>query len=252
MVFGFLKRKAAPAPQMRKIERDHAVAGRVLPLLIMEHARATRLTLRVDPGGRSIKVTIPPGVPTREVNSFLNRHTDWLEERVAQLPSRAKIRVGGRIPVRGTPCKIVHEPEKRGAAKIRRGENGPELVVHGDRQFLGRRVADFLKAQAKKDIETLVQRHTARVRKRAKSIRYKDTTSRWGSCSADGNLSFSWRIMMAPPVVIDYLVAHEVAHLVELNHSPDFWKLCERLCPRTEEAKDWLRRNGGKLQAIEF
>lgn len=252
MVFSFFKRKAARQPQLKKIERDHAVAGRVLPLTITEHAQAKRLTLRLDTRRRGIKVTIPPGVPAREVNSFLNRHTDWLEERIAKMPYQPKVRIGSRIPIRGVPHKIVHEPDKRGACKIRRGDNGPELVVHGDRQHLGRRVADFLKAQAKKDIEQLVTKHSTRCRKRAKSIRYKDTVSRWGSCSADGNLSFSWRIMMAPPLVIDYLVAHEVAHLVELNHGPQFWRLCERLCPRTEEAKDWLHRNGGKLQAIEF
>ena len=85
-----------------------------------------------------------------------------------------------------------------------------------------------------------------------KAVRFKDTTSRWGSCSSDGNLSFSWRIMMAPPAVIDYLVAHEVAHLKEMNHGPKFWKLCRELCPRTDEAKAWLQRNGSALQAIGF
>ncbi len=252
MVFGLLKRKWAQPRPLKKTERAHAVGGRVLPLTIVENARAKRLTLRVDAGGRGLKVTIPPGVHTNEVNSFLRRHSDWLEERVAQLPNRPKVRPGIKIPVRGIPHRIVHEPERRGATRARKGELGPELVVHGERAHLSRRVADFLKREAKREIEPLVTKHAGRCRKRAKSIRYKDTTSRWGSCSADGNLSFSWRIMMAPPVVIDYLVAHEVAHLVELNHGADFWKLCERLCPRTGEAKDWLARNGGKLQAIQF
>ena len=83
-------------------------------------------------------------------------------------------------------------------------------------------------------------------------MRFKDTTSRWGSCTADGKLAFSWRIMMAPPTVIDYLVAHEVAHLKEMNHGPKFWALCRKLCPRTDEARAWLKRNGGALQAIGF
>ncbi len=252
MVFGFLKRKAAQPRPLKKTERDHAVAGRVLPLTIVENARAKRLTLRIDAGGRGLKVTVPPGVHTNAVNSFLKRHNDWLEQRLSKMPNKPKVRPGIKIPVRGVPHRIVYEPDGRGATRVRRGENGPELIVHGERVHLGRRVADFLKREAKKDIEPLVVKHAGACRKRAKSIRYKDTTSRWGSCSADGNLSFSWRIMMAPPLVIDYLVAHEVGHLVELNHGPKFWKLCEKLCPRTEEAKDWLRRNGGKLQAIEF
>ena len=88
--------------------------------------------------------------------------------------------------------------------------------------------------------------------RKAKAISYKDTTSRWGSCTSEGRLAFSWRIMMAPPAVLDYLVAHEVAHLKEMNHGPKFWKLCEQLCPGTERCKAWLKRNGAALQAIGF
>ncbi len=116
--------------------------------------------------------------------------------------------------------------------------------MHGDRRHLPRRLADFLKREAKRDIEALVAKHTTTVGRRAKAIRYRDTVSRWGSCTSDGVLSFSWRIMMAPPAVIDYLVAHEVAHLKEMNHGPKFWKLCGELCPTTERCKAWLKRNG--------
>jgi predicted metal-dependent hydrolase len=97
-----------------------------------------------------------------------------------------------------------------------------------------------------------VMKYTATIGRRAKAIRFKDTTSRWGSCTSDGSLSFSWRIMMAPAPVIDYLVAHEVAHLKEMNHGPKFWKLCRELCPDTDRCKDWLKRNGAALQAIAF
>ena len=95
-------------------------------------------------------------------------------------------------------------------------------------------------------------KHTTAIDKRAKSVRFRDTSSRWGSCTSDGKLSFSWRIMMAPKPVINYLVAHEVAHLKQMNHGPKFWKLCEELCPDTERCKDWLKRNGNALQAIQF
>ena len=95
-------------------------------------------------------------------------------------------------------------------------------------------------------------KHTQAVGRKAKAIRFRDTSSRWGSCTSDGTLSFSWRIMMAPAPVINYLVAHEVAHLKEMNHGPKFWRLCEELCPDTERCKDWLKRNGGALQAIQF
>lgn len=229
----------------------HAVAGRELPLRIVENARARRLTLRIEPGGRGLRVTVPPGVARRQVEDFLDRHQGWLEQRLEKLPDRPQVRPGIKIPLRGVPHLIRHEPG-RGTVRAGLFDGAPVLTVHGDQRHLPRRVADFLKAEAKRDIEALVARHTASVGRRAKAVRYRDTTSRWGSCTSDGTLSFSWRIMMAPPTVIDYLVAHEVAHLKEMNHGPAFWKLCRELCPRTDEAKAWLKRNGGALQAIQF
>jgi len=249
MSFAFLRRPSEPAPPR---ERLHEVAGRSLPLRIVENDRARRLTLRIDAGGKGLRVTVPPGMPAREIDRFLERHRGWLEERLAKVPDRPKVRPGVKVPLRGVAHTIIHEPGLRGTVEVGSDERGPTLVVYGDRRHLPRRVADFLKREAKRDIEALVGKHTATVGRRAKSIRFKDTSSRWGSCTSDGSLSFSWRIMMAPAPVIDYLVAHEVAHLKEMNHGPRFWKLCRELCPRTDEAKSWLKRNGNALQAIDF
>ncbi|PYE86367.1 M48 family metallopeptidase [Phyllobacterium leguminum] len=232
--------------------RDYRVAGRTLPLRVVENPRATRLTLRIEAGGKGLRVTIPPGLPAREVDRFLSRHEGWIETRIARLPDRALVRPGIKIPIRGVPHLIVHEPG-RGTVEAIDGEDGARtLVVHGDRLHLPRRIADFLKREAQREMEVLVARHTASVGRRAKAIRHKDTKSRWGSCTSDGVLSFSWRIVMAPPPVINYLVAHEVAHLIEMNHGPKFWKLCLELCPDTDRCKAWLKRNGSALQAIDF
>lgn len=255
MSFGFFRNltKLKPAPGPAPVtERDHVVAGRTLPLRIVENDRARRLTLRIDAGGRGLRITVPPGIAKVEVERFLSRHQGWLEQRLAKTPDRPQVRPGIKIPIRGVPHLIVHEPSKRGTAIAAVDERGPVLIVSGDRRHLPRRVADFLKRQAKHEIEALVARHTGAVGKKAKSIRFKDTSSRWGSCTSDGSLSFSWRIMMAPSQVINYLVAHEVAHLREMNHGPKFWKLCTELCPDTERCKSWLKRNGGALQAIAF
>jgi predicted metal-dependent hydrolase len=233
-------------------ERLHVVAGRSLPLRIVESARARRLTLRIDPGGRALRITVPPGVARREVERFLLSHQGWLEQRLAKVPRRPNVRPGIKLPLRGVPHLIVHEPDTRGTVRRSRDEAGPILIVHGDRRHLPRRLADYLKREAKRDIEKLVEKHCATVGRRARAIRFRDTSSRWGSCTADGALSFSWRIMMAPPSVINYLVAHEVAHLKEMNHGPKFWKLCMKLCPDTELCRAWLKRNGGTLQAIAF
>jgi len=251
MPFGFLARRPAP-PVQRTREREHSVAGRTLPLRIVENDRARRLTLRIDADGQGLRVTVPPGVAAREVDRFLDRHAGWLAEKLAKVPDRPQVRPGIRIPVRGKPHLIVHQPGTRGTVTLSEGEDGPVMIVHGDRKHLGRRVADFLKREAKREIEPLVERHSAAVGRKAKAIRFRDTSSRWGSCTSDGALSFSWRIAMAPRPVIDYLVAHEVAHLKEMNHGPKFWKLCKDLCPDTERCRDWLKRNGGALQAIGF
>jgi predicted metal-dependent hydrolase len=255
MSFGFFRNlnKAIAKPAPRAVEeREHHVAGRTLPLRIVENERARRLTLRIDAGGQGLRITVPPGLRRGEVEKFLDRHRGWLEQRLAKVPDRPQVRPGIKVPVRGVPHLIVHEPGKRGTVEISRDEAGPVLIVHGDRMHLPRRVADFLKREARREIEALVAKHTLAVGRKAKAVRFKDTTSRWGSCTSDGSLSFSWRIMMAPAPVIDYLVAHEVAHLKEMNHGPKFWKLCTELCPDTERCKDWLKRNGGALQAIAF
>jgi predicted metal-dependent hydrolase len=250
MVFALLRRTAPhrPAPVLR----EHEVAGRLLQLKIVENDRARRLTLRIDAGGQGLRVTVPPGISGREVDRFLANHRGWLEARLAKVPEQPVVRPGISLPLRGVPHLIVHEPGTRGTVTIGEAEGQPALIVHGDRRHLPRRLTDFLKREARNDIDALVLKHTATVGRRAKAIRYKDTTSRWGSCTADGTLAFSWRIMMAPRPVIDYLVAHEVAHLKEMNHGPKFWKLCKELCPRTEEARAWLKKNGGALQSIGF
>ena len=252
MPIALLKRTTVGKKTSRSLVKEclHEVAGRTLPLRIVENDRARQLTLRIDAGGRGLRVTIPPGLAPGEVNRFLRRQQDWLEERLAKLPKRPLVRPGIRIPLRGVPHVIVHLPERRGTVSVGRKEDGtPALFVHGEREHLPRRLADFLKKQAKRDIEALVLKHTGAINKRAKSVRFRDTSSRWGSCTSDGVLSFSWRIMMAP--IINYLVARGRASQADEPRAK-FWKLCEELCPDTERCKDWLKRNGNALQAIQF
>ncbi|QKV19787.1 M48 family metallopeptidase [Oricola thermophila] len=251
MSFGFSRRRPTTRPGAGVRHLTHEVAGRTLPLRVAENPRAKRLTLRIKPGNKGLAVTTPVGISMLEVERFLHRNRDWLEERLEKIPDRPQVRPGIKIPIRGVNHEIVHEPG-RGVTEAVRDDNGARLVVRGDRVHLPRKVADFLKKEAKADIGALVEKHTATIGRRAKAIRYKDTVSRWGSCSSEGNLSFSWRIMMAPRPVIDYLVAHEVAHLVHMNHGKEFWALCEDLCPDTERCKAWLKKNGSALQAIQF
>ena len=129
-------------------------------------------------------------------------------------------------------------------------EDGPVIRVFGDPKFLPRKVGDFLKRQAKQDLSKAVSHYSNELGVKAKSITIRDTTSRWGSCSSTGALNFSWRIVLAPPEVLQYLAAHEVAHLREMNHSNRFWKLVEDVCPDMNAQKSWLKIHGSKLHAI--
>jgi hypothetical protein len=252
-MFALLKkpktRKSAPPV---KTERVLQVGERVMPLTIREHAQASRITLRIEPGGRALRLTVPKGLKMREIDAFLARHDGWLRVKLSKFSTDDGLRPGGRIFLRGVAHRIVHTGSLRGLTEVAEEEGEPVIRVSGLEDHLGRRLAAFLKKEARADLEALVARHAAAVGKPVKSISMKDTRSRWGSCSWDGNLSFSWRIAMAPPFVIDYLAAHEVAHLREMNHGPDFWSLCGRLCPGMDEARRWLKQNGSQLHAIDF
>lgn len=233
-------------------ERILTVNGRELPLTIRRNPRATRITLRIEPGGRALKMTIPQSVKEREVQDFLERHQGWLKSRLSRQSLVGMIEDGGEISLRGIKHRIVHTGQLRGLTQAIDSELGHVLSVSGLEEHLPRRISDYLKKEARKDLETLAQDYARQIGKPIKSLSLKDTRSRWGSCSWDGRLSFSWRIVMAPPLVIDYLAAHEVAHLREMNHGPAFWSLCEELCPRMQEAKIWLKRHGSALHAIDF
>ena len=247
-MFGFLK-----AQPPRKTEgRSITVNGRSLPLTVRENARATRMTLRIEPGGRALKLTVPRGLSRRAVDEFLERHHGWLMTRLSRFPDSVEHGEGSRVTIRGVDHRIVLTGKLRGLAEEAM-ENGEAILrVSGLPEHTGRRIADHLKRVAKAELEPRVHHHAAACGGTVRSISWKDTKSRWGSCTHDGNLSFSWRIAMAPPFVIDYLAAHEVAHLIEMNHGPHFWALCRRLCPRTDEAKTWLKKNGSQLHALRF
>lgn len=235
--------------------RSYVLSDRELPLKVVANARARRLTLRIESGGKGLRVTVPPGTGMREVRCFIDRYRSWLECRLAGLPAPAAegamVRDGIQIPLLGEMHRIVH-CAGRGLTGLRETQEGPQIAVYGEARYLPRRVRDFLKKQAENTLAPLVVKYSQAVGRKPKSIRYKDTVSRWGSCSSDGHLSFSWRIVMTPYEVVDYLVAHEVAHLVEMNHSPQFWALCEKLCPQTRRCRAWLQRNGQILHAVDF
>lgn len=211
-------------------------------------ARARRLTLRVSTATREIVLTIPSRTALATAERFARDHAGWIAARLARLPGRVAFVHGSVVPVRGTPHRIVATGGRRAPARLGLDDTGePAILAPGDPDLVPKRVAELLGREARRDIAEAVARHTAALGVPAKRITLRDTRSRWGSCSSRGHLSFSWRLILAPPLVLDYLCAHEVAHLKEMNHSPRFWRLTERLFPRTPEAEAWLKRHGAEL-----
>ena len=241
----FARRAAESIPDQFEIATDNGVVA----VDLRRHPRARNYTLRVAGPSRPPVLTIPKRGSLSEARRFLDRHSAWLQRQMAKQPQATIIADGARIPLRGVMHVIRHR-EGRGTVAIEAGAPAPTIAVHGELEHLRRRVVDFLKREAKRDLEWAVIRHTLALGVRAKAIRLRDQSSRWGSCSADGHLSFSWRLVMAPPIVLDYLAAHEVAHLRELNHSRRFWQLCETLAPQAHAARAWLQANGPALHAI--
>lgn len=254
---GFLtRRRRKPAPDTLP-EVLELSAGPV-PLVIRRNVRAKRIIMRLAPGTRAITVTAPPRVATAAILDFIERHKGWAETRVLAAASATLVGDGAILPFRGGQLRIVHEERRRGSRFETIGAIGEDgagetvLRVGGAAEHVPRRVMDALKREARRELQTAVDRHSAAVGLKAAALTLKDTTSRWGSCTSDRRLSFSWRIVMAPPDVLDYLAAHEVAHFREMNHGPAFWSLCRSLCPGMDHGRDWLKRHGASLHAIHF
>lgn len=205
--------------------------------------RARRVSLRIDPRGGAVVVTLPIRAARNAGMALLMSNADWICDCLAALPDAVPFADGAVIPIGGQPHRIRHMPGARRGAWVEAGE----LRVSGDTEFLRRRVLDFLRREARARLAVLVAAKSARIEAAPRRVSVKDTRTRWGSCASDGSLAFSWRLVMAPEFVQDYVAAHEVAHLRHMNHGKRFWALVDRLTPHTASAIAWLHSDGSRL-----
>ncbi len=220
--------------------------GRTVPLTWRRSARARRISLRIEPRAGGVIVTLPARASVSAGRAVLQAHRDWVADRLAQLPAPVSLGEGATVMLDGAPRQIVHRPEARGTAWL----EGDAIHVAGEAAFVGRRVKDWLRLQARRQLGELALEKAAGAGLALRRITIKDTSSRWGSCTAAGNLMFSWRLVMAPRPVQDYVVGHEVAHLRHMNHGAAFWALTDRLTPHRETAHRWLAKHGAGLLRI--
>ncbi len=238
----------------------------VRPVLVRKSPRAKRMTLRVSPTKRDITLTIPRHTGQKRAGAFIEQHIDWLNRQLDDLPAPVPFEDGAFIPYQGESHRLVFcgprtaahkgwrvvtrkagNGEREGAGAEHLHAGGATLHILGATDHAPRRLADWLKKQARQKITRRVDHHAERLGLSYTRLGIRDQTSRWGSCSSNRTLSFSWRLIFAPREVLDYVAAHEVAHLREMNHSPRFWKLVATTLPDYQQARQWLRDNGQDL-----
>lgn len=217
------------------------IDGCAVELSVKLNPSARRLIVKVHPVTGEVMVIAPTKRALDRAVEFARGESDWIARQLAQVPSRVVLAPGAHIPLRGADHLIVKGDV--GAVSIEPGI----IRVAGRSEHAPRRIVDFLKKQAKRELEQKSFTYGAKLGIKPKRITVRDTASRWGSCSSTRSLSFSWRLILAPSFVLDYVVAHEVAHMKEMNHGTGFWRLVESLIGDVDPAQAWLRQHGSAL-----
>lgn len=218
--------------------------NRAVKLEIRRSARARRISLRVSSLDGRVTLTVPPGVSDRKALAFAEEKAEWIGAALGRQAPPVAVGPGVVLPVEGLPRLVV-------AGTGRRACLGPdEIAAPSGRE--GPAILALLKDLARARLVAEVDRQAVRIGRQAARVTLRDPRSRWGSCTAEGNLMFSWRLIMAPPDVLAYVAAHEVAHLARMDHSPAFWAEVDRLHPGHGRQRAWLRGEGAALHRFRF
>ncbi|CAN0599345.1 unnamed protein product [Ectocarpus sp. 12 AP-2014] len=215
-----------------------------IEIAVRRSSRARRLSLRVSSLDGRVTMTVPKSVAFRDAQGFAQEKADWITKAVGRCHEPVAIAVGAEVPIEGALYRVAHGAGRtaaleKGTLYLPEGREVPVLVA-------------YLKLLARDRLIESVSRHADALGRSFGRITLRDTRSRWGSCSSEGNLMFSWRLIMAGPEVLDYVAAHEVAHLERMDHSPAFWRIVDRLCPDQKTHRAWLRQEGNALHRYQL
>jgi len=220
------------------------IKGKPFPLVLRKNSKARRLTLRWSTeGGGQIILTHPPRYSKSLAFTFLEKSHPWIEKQLITSPPKISFTEGLILPILGKNYELRHKV----STTFRSWWGDNHLLIHAPMEHFGSFVQKALQQVARNFLQERTLILAAQIQKEVKRITLRETKSRWGSCSADGNISYSWRLIFAPEQVADYLCAHEVAHLIHMDHSPHFWQIVEGLCPEYKVLRQWLRKNGKTL-----
>jgi predicted metal-dependent hydrolase len=236
----FFKKKPPSAVRHELLKID----GRMLEVRVRLNPRARRMIVKVNPATGEVSVTAPSRRGLAHALDFARGQQDWIAGQLAKAPGAVALAAGIVMPFRGTPHEI--RAAAKGPAPV--WQKDGVIWVRGREAHAPRRVLDFLKNEARSLFEARALDHASKLGVKPSRITVRDTASRWGSCSSGRSLSFSWRLILAPDFVLNYVVAHEVAHLREMNHSPRFWAHVKSLVPNIEAPQNWLKLHGRELQ----
>jgi len=217
-----------------------------ITIRLRRSTRARRLSLRISNKDGSVSLTVPRRASVRSALAFANDQQDWLRQNLARQPDQISLGFGGAVMLDGQAVRVV-QGVGRGIHLV----NG-QLEVPGHEAEVGARLRGYLKTYARDQLAQASESYAKLLDVRISKITLRDTRSRWGSCTAQGNLMYSWRLAMAPKSVRDYVAAHEVCHLRELNHSPAYWALVAQVVPDYRDRRDWLREHGASLHRYRF
>lgn len=254
------------------------LVGMDCPVELRRSRRARRFSLKVSHTERAAILTLPQEMRVEDAGEFLARHMEWLKRQLDRLPEPVPFDNGAVVPLRGISHKIAFIGEVRyqgvvwveeadaltpveqwnanTPCKVQQKTNDwnlidtralPRICVSGNDRHGARRLSDWLRAEAKADLTRRTHFHATNLDCEPKRISVRDQSTRWGSCSSTGTISYSWRLIFAPHYVLDYVAAHEVAHLREMNHGPRFWRLVRDTMPDMHKARAWLKLNGAEL-----
>jgi len=218
--------------------------GDVAPVRIRVDGRARRISLKVEKLGGLVILTAPDRRSLPQARRFMSERTNWIAERRAAAEAKVPLEPGAEVPVFGRLRAIVHAAKARDPIRL----ETDSLVVGGAESAVPAAVLRYLKAEARRRLSAVARLHADRIGAHVAAVSVRDQATRWGSCAANGRLSFSWRLVMAPESVLDYVAAHEVAHLRHMHHGPEFWALVKKLDPKYKAAEAWLDREGPGLR----
>jgi hypothetical protein len=230
-----------PQPDPTAVEID----GRLVPLTITRSRRARRITVRLLTRNHGLGLTLPPRVAVTEGLAFVATIRPRIAAWLAAQPARVALEPGADVLVEGLVRRIVHEPALGRQVVL----EADQLRVGGPLDRVPARLLRWLKARAAADLTLRTQAMAAAHGLTVARISFGDARGRWGSCTSAGAIRFSWRLIGAPEAVRTYVVAHELAHLRHMNHSPAFWAEVARL-GGDRSARGWLRSHGPLLHRI--